>query len=170
MVFHRFQNQRFLLEFHHDVYACRNFQLLQSLGGLLCRTYHVDQTLVCTTLELLTAVLVLVSCTQDCDDLLIGREWDRTRNLRTTSLCCLYDLSCCCIYSCMLIALDLDSDFFVVCLCTIGGWRIASPSGTFHAAGCSQHLFIKKLENQRCFRAGINSSTARTGIAVAMRN
>ena len=61
----------------------------------------------CTTLELLTAVLVLVSCTQDCDDLLIGRERDRTRNLRTTSLCCLYDLSCCCIYSCMLIALDL---------------------------------------------------------------
>ena len=37
-----------------------SLQLLQSLSGLLRRTYNVDQALVSTALELLTAILVLV--------------------------------------------------------------------------------------------------------------
>ena len=61
-----FAARAFLLEFHdNNVNACRNLQLLQSFLGLLSRTDYVDQTLVGAALELLTAVLVLVSCTQD---------------------------------------------------------------------------------------------------------
>ena len=134
---------KILLEFHYDVYACRNFQLLKSLSGLLCRTDYIDQSLMGTTLELLTAVLVLVCCTQDCDDLLIGRERDRTRNLRTASLCSFYNLRCCCVNSRMLITLDLDSDFFVDChsfrlLCILGAGG-CPPSGSPTLPGVPAH-------------------------------
>ena len=39
-----------------------------------------------TALELLTAILVLVSCTQDGDDLLIGRERRRTKKLENANV------------------------------------------------------------------------------------
>ena len=41
-----------LLEFHYDVNACRNFQLLKSFCGLLSRADHIDQPLVCPHFEL----------------------------------------------------------------------------------------------------------------------
>ena len=68
----------FCLELDLDLYASRNFNAHQSLDGLLSGVHDVDEALVGAALELLTAVLVLVNCTEVGDDLGLGGQGDGT--------------------------------------------------------------------------------------------
>ena len=58
----------------------------EGVHSLLGRLHDIDQTLVSSGLELLTAVLVDVDRTQDGDDLTLGGQRDGTRNLGTICL------------------------------------------------------------------------------------
>ena len=64
-----------------DLDAGGDFEAHQCLNGLLGGVEDVDKALVGAALELLTAVLVLVDCTKDSDDLGLGGQGDGAGNL-----------------------------------------------------------------------------------------
>ena len=82
---------------HHlnvDVNTGRHFQTLKSIYCLLRRGDDVDQSLVSSLLELLTAVLILMNSTKDGNNLLLRRKRNRAAYLRAALLHGLNDLTC----------------------------------------------------------------------------
>ena len=72
-----------------DRYACGHLQSLKSINCLLSGSNDVDQSLVSSLLELLTAVLILVDSAKDGNNLLLCRKRNGTANLGTSLLDCL---------------------------------------------------------------------------------
>ena len=70
-----------ILDFNLDLNAGGKFDAHQRIHNFLGRFDDVDQSLVSAILELLTAILVLVHCAEDRDDLLLSGKRDRTGNL-----------------------------------------------------------------------------------------
>jgi hypothetical protein len=60
------------LQLYLNLNASGEIQAHQSLNGLLIGVEDIDQTLVGSALELLTAVLVLMHSAQDGDNFLLG--------------------------------------------------------------------------------------------------
>ena len=84
--------------------------------------------------ELLAAVLVLVDRTKDRDDLLLGRERNRTGNCRVIALCGLNDLLSRLIDQGAVVAFQTNSDFFRSLVYNIG------VDVRFMVKGCSTSL------------------------------
>ena len=63
----------YLFDLHLDVdrYACRHLKSLKRINGLLCGSDDVDQSLVSSLLELLTAVLIFMYSAEDRNNLLL---------------------------------------------------------------------------------------------------
>ena len=82
------------LQLDLDLNTGGQLQSHQSLNGLGIGLGDVDQSLVSAALELLAAVLVLVHCTQDGDDLTLGGQGDGAGDLSAGALGGLDDLLC----------------------------------------------------------------------------
>ena len=150
-----------LLEFHYDVNACRNFQLLKSFCRLLSWADNINQPLVCPHFELFTAILVLMSCTQDCDDLLVCRERNRSGYVGTASLCSFYNLCSSSIYCCVLIALNLDSDLLIDCHFSLASLLVLGAAGLFATlpgVSVRQHIKNSEFRIKSVFRADLGTN------------
>ena len=64
------------LQFNFNFHPGRELQAHQSFHSLGRGLHHVDQALMSAALELLAGILVLMSSTQDGDDLLLGGQGD----------------------------------------------------------------------------------------------
>ena len=84
-------------------------------NGLVAGTENVDESLVGSALELLTAILVLVDSAKDSHDFLLGGQRDGAGNLSAVALCGLHDLSRAGVDQLMIISLQPDADHFLVC-------------------------------------------------------
>ena len=80
------------LQLDLDLHAGGQLQAHQGLHGLGAGVGDVDQALMCTALELLPAILILVDGPQDGHDLLLGGQGDGAGDVGAGALCGLYDL------------------------------------------------------------------------------
>ena len=79
-----------------DVNTGRHFQSLKSINSLLSGSHDVDQSLVSSLLELFSGVLVLVYCSQNGNNFLLGRKRHGTTYLESgirTTVLYLYGIS-----------------------------------------------------------------------------
>ena len=104
-----------ILQLYLNLNTSGKLQAHQSLDGLLVGVEDIDQSLVGSALELLTAVLVLVNSAKDGDDFLLGGQRDGAGNLSAVALCGLDDLSRAGVDLLMIISLQPDADHFLVC-------------------------------------------------------
>ena len=99
--------------------------------------------------ELLTAVLVLVNRSEDSYDLSVSRKRNRTANLASVSLSCLYNLLCCGINDCCVLALESHSDLVLchlfVLLVSIAQYRIMEGDRVSHRAERINYTPIKSV-------------------------
>src|SRR5699024_10010584 len=102
-------------ELNLDLDAGRELQTHQSLNGLVGGSEDVDKSLVGSHLKLLTAVLILMNGAQDGDDLLLGRQRDRSGNPCARALRGLHDLLGGLIHQLMIVTLNSYPDFFFDC-------------------------------------------------------
>ena len=122
--------------------AGRKFKTRKSFNCLLRRLDYVDQSLVGSDFELLSAVLVLVDCAQDCNDFLLRGERNGTGNFRAVSLCGLNDLLRCGIDQSVIVAFESDSDFFACCHCSFASClRFLSRRRRFRLSPFASQLF-----------------------------
>ena len=80
------------LQLYLNLNAGREIQAHQGLDGLLAGVEDIDQSLVGSALELLTAVLVLVHSAKDGNNFLLGGQGDGAGNLSAVALGGFYDL------------------------------------------------------------------------------
>ena len=74
-----------------------------------------NKSLVCALLELLTAVLVLVNRTENCDDLLVSWKRNRTGYLCAVFLSCIHDLFSGSVNQLVVVTLNSYSDLLTYC-------------------------------------------------------
>ena len=118
-----------LSDLNLDLNTSGKFNTHQRVYNLLRRLENVDQSLVSAILELLTAILVLVYCAEDRDDLLLSGKRDRTGNLCTVSGCNLNNLLCCGVNQYVIVALESNSDLLFNCHCSLPPYQISLVCG-----------------------------------------
>ena len=143
-----FKSKRQALELDFDFNAGREFKIHQSLNGFVGRSEDVDKSLMGAHFELLTAVLILMNSAQDGDNLLLGRQRNRSTYASTGTLCSCYDLLSGLIHQLMIIPFDSYPDFFFDChfdrlLVVVGGRRFSFP----HTVPGVSHPDIEKPDS-----------------------
>ena len=103
------------LELNFDFNASWNFQVHESVNSLLSWVHDVDESLMSSAFKLFTAILVLMNCTKDCNDLSLCWKWDWAGNLSVCALCGLNDLFSGLVDELMIISLKSDSNHFLCC-------------------------------------------------------
>ena len=120
-----------------NVDACREFDAHQSFNEFLRGFADLDESLMCALFELFAAVLVLVDCAQDRDDLFLRGERYRTGNLSTVSLRDVYDLRSCGVDDRVLVASESDLDLFTCCLLELPPSLLFITDGLYTRSGVS---------------------------------
>ena len=100
-------------QLHFDFDTSRKIELHHGVHRLGVGVMDVDQPLMSAAFELFAAVLVLVDCAKDGDDLLLRGERDRAGDTGTGALCGLYDPFRGLVDQFVLVALQLDADCLV---------------------------------------------------------
>src|SRR5699024_12494442 len=125
-------------------------QAQESLNGLLVGVEDIDQSLVGSALELLTAVLVLVNSPKDGNYFLPGGQRDGAGDSSAVALGGLYDLSRAGVDELMIISLQPDTDHFLVCHCCVSSLKIVL---SFVVPGYGRTICSRQIGRASC-RAG----------------
>ena len=105
------------LQLYLNLNAGRQLKTHQGLNAFLAGVENIDQSLVGAALELLTAVLVLMHCTKNGNDFLLGRKGNGAGNLSAVAIGGLHDFLSAGIDDLMIVGLQADPDHFFVCHC-----------------------------------------------------
>ena len=103
------------LQLYLNLNTSGEIQTHQSLDGLLVGVEDIDQSLVGSALELLTAVLVLMNSAKDGNNFLLGGQRDGAGNLSAVALCGLHDLCCAGVDQLVIVSLQPDANHFLIC-------------------------------------------------------
>ena len=104
-----------LLQLYLNFNASGKVEAHEGFHGLLVGVENIDQSLVCSALELLTGILILVNSAKDGDDFLLGGQRDRAGDGSAVALGGLDDLLCARVDELMIIGLEANSDHFLFC-------------------------------------------------------